>query len=73
MTIAGAWATVGDDANPVNRDGITGGEEIRPADGGGAGTAFAPGPAYERGALKDVGSTFGEATYGNKGDDAGTT
>lgn len=73
MIIAGARATVGDDANPVNRDGITGGEEIRPADGGRAGTASAPGAAYERGALEDAFSKFGEATYGNKGDDAGTT
>jgi len=33
MTIAGAWVTAWDDVTPVNRDGISGGEEIRPADG----------------------------------------
>jgi len=33
MTMAGAWVMAGDAATPVNRDGITGGEEIRLADG----------------------------------------
>lgn len=32
MTIAGAWMMAGDAATPVDRDGITGGEEIRPAE-----------------------------------------
>lgn len=73
MTIAGAWATVGDNAAPVYRDGITGDEEISPVDGDWAGNALTPGAAYDRGALEDAASIFGEGTYGNKGDDAGTT
>lgn len=45
MTIAGAWVMAGDAATPVNRDGITGGEEIRPAEGDWAVVALALGTA----------------------------
>lgn len=46
MTIAVAWVMAGDAATPVNRDGgITGGEEIRPAEGDWAVVALALGTA----------------------------
>ena len=69
MTMAGAWVIAGADATPVNRDGITGGEEIRPADGDWASIALASGATKERGALEDAASKFGD----NEGEESGMT
>ena len=71
IIIPGAWATLGDEDGTASRDDIARGDEMRPADGGWAGAALEG--TYGRELVEGAGARLGEATYGSKDDDAGTT